>query len=713
MDNRVVDGGVCKCKVGFYEKADGTCAKCGEGCAICGVVENDLKCFQCALNAVQQNADGTCTCPASTVLVDAAGTLFCKACSSECRECNNTFDFCTSCNPPSVLMASTGKCMCPNGTYTSPAGQCVQCMMFCEMCTDGMSCDKCAPLYIFDTNTKTCSLNCPRGTFKVGNECQNCSMGCEDCINGFTCITCKTGFNVFLGGCESMCPPGTFADVDNICYACVSPCRTCSGPGTNQCDSCVSGFVYFNRECRTDCIDGTYFADGSCLVCSNRCKTCTGISTQCTSCFENQFLFKNNCFNECPAAVVNGVCTDRCPDGSYLDGNVCRSCSTECETCEGSASNCLRCSSGFKSYKGSCTATCPMNTLDQGAFCADCDPTCNGCSGATFLCDQCATGLVKSGLRCIERCLDGQYLDATTQSCEFCGSGCKTCLSPTQCIECTNPLFTSINGECRETCPPGSRRVGTECVCTFGVKHLGACVSSCPEGFYAVNGECQACLAPCKACFGSATTCLNCREGFELDATTRECKRESSCPFGQFLSSSGCKRICEANMFFHKSACVFMCPTGFMDNTFGGCVEKTNPTICPMGEFQKGSVCVKTCDTQFFANEVTRTCDRCISGCMICVNAISCFQCDAGKVLMNGMCSDSIGCQENEVQYNGMCMARCPAGTYRTGMTCMRGCRDGTFFYQNLCYPTCPTGKRTADACVTDCTNIPNCIETP
>ena len=417
MDNRVVDGGMCKCKVGFYEKADGTCAKCGEGCAVCGVIENDLKCFQCALNAIQQNADGTCTCPASTILVDAAGTLFCKACSSECRECNNTFDFCTSCNPPSVLMADTGKCMCPNGTYTSPAGQCVQCMMFCEMCTDGMSCDKCAPLYIFDTTTKTCSLNCPRGTFKVGNECQNCSMGCEDCVNGFTCITCKSGFNVFLGGCESMCPPGTFADVDNTCFACVSPCRTCSGPGTNQCDSCVSGFVYFNRECRTDCIDGTYFADGSCLVCSNRCMTCTGISTQCTSCFENQFLFKNNCFNECPAAVVNGVCTDKCPDGSYLDGNVCRTCSNECETCEGSASNCLRCSAGFKSYRGSCTATCPMNSLDQGAFCADCDTTCNGCSGATFLCDQCATGLVKSGVRCIERCLDGQYLDATTQSC--------------------------------------------------------------------------------------------------------------------------------------------------------------------------------------------------------------------------------------------------------------------------------------------------------
>ena len=49
-DSRVFDNGKCKCKVGFYDKPDGTCGKCGSGCSVCGLVENDLKCFECAFN---------------------------------------------------------------------------------------------------------------------------------------------------------------------------------------------------------------------------------------------------------------------------------------------------------------------------------------------------------------------------------------------------------------------------------------------------------------------------------------------------------------------------------------------------------------------------------------------------------------------------------------------------------------------------------------
>ena len=53
---------------------------------------------------------------------------------------------------------------------------------------------------------------------------------------------------------------------------------------------------------------------------------------------------------------------------------------------------------------------------------------------------------------------------------------------------------------------------------------------------------------------------------------------------------------------------MFRCPTGFQDNGFGGCIQQTNPTICPIGEYQKGSDCVKTCNTRFYANDETMTC---------------------------------------------------------------------------------------------------------
>lgn len=361
-------------------------------------------------------------------------------------------------------------------------------MANCDLCDDGFSCDKCATLYAWD-GTK-CSLNCPRGTYKNGETCTDCSEGCEDCINGYTCIVCKNGYHLFLGSCKDKCPAGTFAHSDGNCYSCVHPCKTCSGPGEDMCDSCVSGYVYFNHQCKTDCDDGTYFADGSCLVCSSRCKTCSGTSSYCTSCHGTQYLFKNTCHDTCPAAIVNGECTDNCPDGNYLHGNVCKKCSDKCETCKDTASNCLRCSSGYKSYKGECMQNCPSNTLDQGTFCVDCDVTCNGCSGSTFQCINCAAGYVKAGLICIAGCFDGQYLDTNTGECEFCGEGCKVCSSPTNCNTCYNPIHVPVNGVCQRACPPGAKLVGDKCVCTFGVEHLGACVSSCPEGYWSSNGVC-------------------------------------------------------------------------------------------------------------------------------------------------------------------------------------------------------------------------------
>ena len=83
-DNRIVENGVCKCKVGYYEGSDNTCKKCGQGCSICEEVDGDLRCYQCAINYEEKKADGTCTCPSNSVLIEAAGSLFCKPCSNKC-----------------------------------------------------------------------------------------------------------------------------------------------------------------------------------------------------------------------------------------------------------------------------------------------------------------------------------------------------------------------------------------------------------------------------------------------------------------------------------------------------------------------------------------------------------------------------------------------------------------------------------------------------
>lgn len=178
-------------------------------------------------------------------------------------------------------------------------------------------------------NNTACSLSCPSGQYIEGESCSDCSEGCSDCLNGFTCTGCEPGYLIYVGSCRKSCPEGTFPFNNETCFSCLSPCKTCSGSGV-KCDSCLTGFVYFNHECKTDCDAGTFFADGSCLVCSSRCATCSGSSSSCTSCVAGQYLYKGSCYTECPAAVVNGKCTDNCPDGKYLDGNVCRDCATKC-----------------------------------------------------------------------------------------------------------------------------------------------------------------------------------------------------------------------------------------------------------------------------------------------------------------------------------------------------------------------------------------------
>jgi proprotein convertase subtilisin/kexin type 5 len=527
------------------------------------------------------------------------------------------------------------------------------------------------------------------------------------CLNGFTCTNCSSGYLMYVGSCRKECPEGTFSFNSEQCFSCLSPCKTCSDTGDN-CDSCLRGFVYFNHECKTDCDPGTFFADGSCLVCSSRCATCSGSSSSCTSCASGQYLYKDSCYSECPAAVVNGKCTDICPDGQYLDGNVCKDCASKCETCRNSATNCTRCADGYKSYDGECLQLCPVNTLDSGSFCLRCDPTCNGCESSIYNCVNCAQGLVKLNGQCVEGCPEGSFLNYATGSCEFCGTGCKMCHSATRCTDCFDATETPINGACQKTCPVGANLVNGECVCFFGVSHLGACVSSCPEGYFAMNGKCLACQSPCKDCVGSDSNCLSCREGFELDIQSRKCVKSNACPYGQALDGT-CKRICGNGLFFHKTACIFICPIGYVDNGYGGCIQETSPSFCQPPQFQQGTSCRDSCLLGHYPNHFTRVCEKCPTGCLLCISAETCLQCNVGKILISGHCEDSIGCQSSQVQYKGRCEARCPVGTARDGNTCQAACEENTYFYDGVCYQTCPTGHHTPEACVNDCANYDRC----
>ena len=430
---------------------------------------------------------------------------------------------------------------------------------------------------------------------------------------------------------------------------------------------------------------------------------CTGTATTCTACPGNQFLFNQDCFTQCPGVVIDGQCKAECPAGQFAAGGVCNPCDPKCATCSGTAANCLRCANNFKTFNGDCVAQCPAGLLDNGFACLPCDPSCDGCSGAAFLCDRCQPQLIKVNGRCIAGCPAGQFYDAQQASCLFCGRGCSQCRSLTQCEQCSNSEEVPINGECVQRCPIGAQLINGECVCSLGNLHLNACVSRCPPTYYAFNRKCELCQSPCRECSGSATNCLNCVEGFTFNPSTEpKCTRTNQCQFGQYQDRNNvCQRICPNSFFYYKTVCVVRCPNGFEPNAFGGCVARTNPSICTFPQFQQGSSCVNDCGMGFFGNTVTRMCEECVANCMSCQNAASCVQCNPNYISVNGQCVLSLGCTESQVQYKGECMESCPAGTGRQGRTCIRACASAeTYFYQGFCYSTCPTESRTDDACI-------------
>ena len=75
------------------------------------------------------------------------------------------------------------------------------------------------------------SLNCPPKTLKIGNQCLKCKSECLTCniaINN--CTTCISGklFTLNTGTCTDLCEDGYYL-VDNSCFPCNWPCKTCNG----------------------------------------------------------------------------------------------------------------------------------------------------------------------------------------------------------------------------------------------------------------------------------------------------------------------------------------------------------------------------------------------------------------------------------------------------------------------------------------------------
>ena len=127
-------------------------------------------------------------------------------------------------------------------------------------------------------------------------------------------------------------------------------------------------YKIINKE---DCIDeksnNTYFIDEEKKIlnyCDSSCETCFGEKDdQCLSCKNGHM-------------VIDGKCSDKCPDGYYIDSNgICQQCNSNCLTCNGPSidgnNSCASCDPNktesilieVAGLPSNCVSECPNNTI--------------------------------------------------------------------------------------------------------------------------------------------------------------------------------------------------------------------------------------------------------------------------------------------------------------------------------------------------------------
>lgn len=104
-----------------------------------------------------------------------------------------------------------------------------------------------------------------------------CTPPCQRCSTSVTaCMSCLPAPNTLIYydsvqlSCGSSCISGKYADANNNCQPCVSPCSTCYNQ--SDCKSCVANNWLYLTSCSPVCPNTYYNAsDGTCKQCQTPC----------------------------------------------------------------------------------------------------------------------------------------------------------------------------------------------------------------------------------------------------------------------------------------------------------------------------------------------------------------------------------------------------------------------------------------------------------
>ncbi|XP_054613481.1 proprotein convertase subtilisin/kexin type 5 isoform X1 [Dunckerocampus dactyliophorus] len=754
--SRALDEGHCltECARGKYQLG-GRCHLCDHTCATC--VEAGLaNCTSCDTDkfGMERYLHGDrCvdTCPEAFYHTKERS---CEPCSDNCRLCTSSVH-CLKCN--SSYYVSEGACAkleCGEGEVEDPDySDCMACEEGCRQCVlyNPRHCLSCKEgFYNFQDG---CYKNCPAKTYSVEYEmtCIPCDDNCVSC-DQHECYWCETDLFLSEGKCVSVCPDGYYGDEDtNDCEECHADCVSCSGPDIDDCESCEEGKTLEIGQCVSSdavCPFGTFRNDdGECVDCHPSCESCSGEDkNQCTKCAEGHFLGpQQTCVSKCPGAffggrlsgecelcpagclhcvdserctrclshpraaffLQDGQCVQQCVRG-YPAGQVCRSCTVGCASCENNSTYCLSCEEPLLLQNHQCVDRCPLGHTVQAHKCHRCPPACDECSPLEE-CTACEEyHFLHEGL-CVADCPDSFFSDNERRECLRCHPDCDLCDGPN-------------DNDCDACVDPGA------------ILYNGACVPACPSHTFmdAATGECKDCDASCFTCVGPlADSCSSCKEGRRLEEGQGRCVPSADeCSPHQYPDKRGechpCHKYCHGCSGPGKShclsckqrhlllngTCVDQCPPGlYADDLRHKCVP-CHPSCqscvgkhghecqtCKDHLFRDGKECVETCRHSHYGNTASRECEPCDPSCAECSGggAGGCLSCALGLVYLQreGRCLAS--CPQGFYEDAGnaackLCHASCASCSGKSSHSC-DSCRPGYLLSGGTCVSVCDTDR--------------------
>jgi proprotein convertase subtilisin/kexin type 5 len=179
----------------------------------------------------------------------------------------------------------------------------------------------------------------------------------------------------------------------------------------------------------------------------------------------------------------------------------------------------------YKSSTSSCIPCTAPGELKIRGFCLSCVNFCDTCQNQ----QQCQICQVTAQLTLTNQCQCLPIAYVLQTNCRRCPSGCTTCTSGTNCLNCDS-AYNLVLGECLMKCPAGTFPRGSTCLnCDYlcaQCQRTDFC-NTCVARAYKADNRCLPCHSSCGNCSGPRDEdCTSCSGDFLLSAG--RCLRNSA-----------------------------------------------------------------------------------------------------------------------------------------------------------------------------------------